>query len=380
MFSRGAFKKSGSFFFFIFLLFPFLIFSAGCLENDASIAVASKKYDTSVMTAINGLIDSQMSAGKIPGAIVGIWEDGYETQLIAKGMADVSAGRAALVTDRFRIASNTKMFTAMALLILADAKKIGLDDKVSKYINDLPHTDMVTIRQLANHTSGYYDYSSDPVFIASASADMLRKWSPRELMDFIKTKPLDFTPGSRYHYSNTNYVMMGLLIETVTGMSWESYITSKIISPLQMTETECPKSYAISGSYLKGYNVDDGLTGEIVVDPSWGWAAGGIISTVSDMKKWLDALAGHSLISSAMFAEHLKRVPDPDSGGTMEYGFGLMMIWSQFIGHTGVIPGYNSAAFISLDGKKAVVVVFNNEEGFYGADTAFKLTKMLFKK
>jgi hypothetical protein len=105
-----------------------------------------------------------------------------------------------------------------------------------------------------------------------------------------------------------------------------------------------------------------------------------MISTVSDMKKWLDALAGHSLISSAMHAEQLKRVPDPDSGGTMEYGFGAMIIWSQFIGHTGVIPGYNSAAFISLDGKKAVVVVFNNEEGFYGANTAFKLAKMLFKK
>ncbi len=357
-----------------------LVFSAGCLETDVSTAVALKKYDAAVLAAINGLIDSQMSAGKIPGAIVGIWEDGYETQLIAKGMADASAGRVALVTDRFRIASNTKMFTAMALLILADAKKIGLDDKVSKYINDLPHTGMITIRQLANHTSGYYDYSNDPAFVATAGADMLRKWSPRELMDFIKTKPLDFTPGSSYHYSNTNYVMMGLVIETVTGMSWESYITSKIISPLLMTETECPSGYAISGSHLKGYNFDNGVTGEIVVDPSWGWAAGGIISTVSDMKKWLDALAGHSLISSAMFAEQLKRVPDPDSGGTMEYGFGVMMIWSQFIGHTGVIPGYNSAAFISLDGQKAVVVVFNNEEGFYGADTAFKLTKMLFKK
>lgn len=357
-----------------------LIFSSGCLEDDTTLSGPLKKYDAAVMAAINDTIDSQMSAGDIPGALVGIWEDGYETQLIAKGLADVASGRAAAVTDRFRIASNTKMFTAMALLILADQKKIGLDDKVSKYIDDLPHTGLVTIRQLANHTSGYYDYSSDPVFVASGSADMLRKWSPRELMEFIKGKPLDFTPGSNYHYSNTNYVMMGLIIETVTGMRWEDYITSKIISPLLMSETECPSGYAISGSHLKGYNVDGGATSEIVVDPSWGWAAGGIISTVTDMKKWLDALAGRSLISPAMQAEQLKRVADPDSGGTMEYGFGAMVIWSQFIGHTGVIPGYNSAAFISLDGKKAVVVVFNNEEGFYGASTAFKLAKMLFKK
>lgn len=357
------------------------LFSSGCLEGDTTLSGPLKRYDAATMAAVNGIIDSQMSAGDIPGAIVGIWEDGYETQLMAKGLADVAAGRAASVYDRFRIASNTKMFTAMALLILADRKKIGLDDRVSKYVDDLPHVDSVTIRQLANHTSGYYDYSSDPVFVRSAASNMLRDWSPRELLSFIKDKPLDFSPGTNYHYSNTNYVMMGLIIEAVTGMSWEDFVTAAILKPLLMTQTECPKGYAISGGHLKGYNVDDkGVTSEIVVNPSWGWAAGGIISSAADMKKWLDALAGHSLISPAMFAEQMKRVQDPESGGTMEYGFGVMCVWGQFIGHTGVIPGYNSAAFISLDGKKAVVTVFNNEEGFHAATAAFKLAKLLFKK
>ncbi len=331
------------------------------------------------MAVVNAIIDSQMAAGEVPGALVGIWQDGYETQFISKGLADIASSRPPAPGDRFRIASNTKMFTAMGLLMLADQKKINLDDKVSKYIGDYPHTALVTIRQLANHSSGYFNYTEDPGFTAAGAANMSRRWAAREMLEYIKDRPLNFTPGTNYSYSNTNYVLMGLIIEAVTALKWEDYIKSKIINPLMLSDTYYPADVSITGSHMKGYNVESGFTAEIILDPSMGWAAGGFVSTLNDMKKWLDALAGHSLISPSMFAEQLKCIPVSDSAGTAEYGFGVLRIWSKFIGHTGVIPGYNSAAFISMDRKQAIVVVFNNEEGNSGSDAAFKIAKFLFQ-
>ncbi len=356
------------------------VISTGCFtENDSDSSLSVKKYDALTMAVVNNIIDSRMAAGKIPGAIVGIWEAGYETQLISKGLADISTGRVASASDRFRIASNSKMFTAMALLILADEKRIGLDDKVSKYINDFPYTDQVSVRQLANHTSGYFNYTEDPAFTAAGASNMLRRWAPREMLEYIKNRPLNFTPGTNYSYSNTNYILMGLIIETVTGQKWEDYITARIINPLMLSETSYPKDASIAGSHLKGYNVEGAATVEIVVDPSMGWAAGGLVSTLNDMKKWLDALAAHTLISPKMFDEQMKCVMDPTSNGSYEYGFGVARVWAKYIGHTGVIPGYNSAAFISRDGKQAIIVVCNNEEGGVATSMAFQIVKYLFK-
>lgn len=357
-----------------------LSLSTGCFtENDSNSGPGVKKYDALTLAAVNNIVDSHMAAGKIPGALIGIWEDGYETQLLTKGLADITSGRPAAAGDRFRIASNSKMFTAMALLILADEKRIGLDDKVSKYINDFPYTDQVSVRQLANHTSGYFNYTEDPAFTAAGAANMLRRWAPREMLEYIKNRPLNFTPGTNYSYSNTNYILMGLIIETVTGQKWEDYITAKIIRPLMLSETSYPADASIPGSSLKGYNVEGAATVEIIVDPSMGWAAGGLVSSLNDMKKWLDALAAHTLISPKMFDEQMKCVTDPTSNGSYEYGFGVSRVWAKYIGHTGVIPGYNSAAYISRDGKKAIVVVCNNEEGSVATTIAFQIVKYLFK-
>ena len=354
--------------------------STGCsLNGGAGDFISAKKYDDATTAGVNDIIDRQMKDGGIPGALVGVWEEGYETLLIAKGLADVAVARPAQTADRFRIASNTKMFTAMALLMLADEKKITLDDKVSLYLPEIPHAGLVTIRQLANHTSGYYDYTEEPAFIAACTAaNLLRSWKPAEMIAFINSRPLRFTPGTQYKYSNTNYTLMGMIIEKVGGTSWENFITQKIITPLALKDTSCPAGPYIPGNHLKGYNLENSTPVEIVVDPSFGWAAGGMISTLDDMKKWLDSLAAGSLISPKMYAEQRSAlVTDPESTG-LQYGFGLMVIRTRFIGHTGVIPGYNSGAFISSDGKKAVIVVFNDEEGFYGASTAFKIINFLF--
>lgn len=373
------FRVSSKCLFALFSAAVFLTLSTGCFLNDGTdYAYNIKKYDAATLGEINAIIDSQMAAGSIPGAVIGIWQEGYETQFIAKGLADVAAVRAARVTDRFRIASNTKMFTGMALLILAGEKNISLDDKLSKYLTDVPHSDRVTIRQLATHSSGYPDYTFDKAFIAACAANPLRSWKPREMLEYIRNAPLEFEPGAGCHYSNTGYLLMGMLIEQLSGVSWEDYVTRRLIDPLGLSETLCPKDSSIPGSHLKGYNIENSLPVEIVVDPSFGWSAGAMISTVSDMKKWLDALASGSLLSPKMFAEQRKVwVTDPNSTG-LQYGFGLMLVRSRFVGHTGVIPGYNSAAFISLDGKKAVIAVFNDEDGFLGADTAFKIMKYLF--
>ena len=361
----------------IFLAVSGLSFAAGCLEDDGGLSAPLKKYDQSSIAAAENIIAGHMNAGRIPGALVGIWQEGYETQIISMGFADIATGRAPSSADCFRIASNTKMFTAMAVLMMADAKKISLDDRVSKYVPDFPQTGRVSVRQLLNHTSGYVNYTDDPVWQAAAGGDLMRKWTPRELLEYVKDQPLAFNPGERHMYSNTGYLLLGLIIEKVSGIKWEYYVTEKILRPLMMNGTSCPENASIPGSYLKGYNFTDGATAEIAVDPSMAGSSGSMISNIFDMKKWLDAVAAGALISPEMSAEQKTWLPLAPAG--YRYGLGLMLVGTDYIGHGGGISGYNSGALISTNGKRAVITVFNNEESMLAVQAAYDVAKYLFR-
>jgi len=349
-----------------------LIFTSGCLfKDDNETGTAARKYDASARAAIDNIIDYGMQKYSIKGALVAVWDEGYETLLISKGKSDIASDTNVSITDSFRIASNTKMFTAMALLMLADQKKIDLDDKVSKYLPDVPHADSITIRQLANHTSGYHNFNDVASFGMAVMVNPIKKWTPMELINIVKDLPLDFTPGEKFSYSNTGYVILGLIVEKASSMSWENFITEKILRPLMMNQTYCATDPSMAGGHMNGYTVDGTSAVELAVDPSVAWSAGSIVSTISDMKKWLDALRQGTLISSAMQAEQRKWI-------AMEmghYGFGVAMIMSKFIGHTGGFAGFNSFMFESLDGKKCLMVVHNVETG--ASETANNLYKYL---
>ena len=352
-----SFKNAKTNLFMLRLLLFALVFAAsGCFTDDTAVC-GVKKYDAAVLAEINRFVDDGMQKGSIPGALVAVWNDGYETLLIARGKANVATGRDVKITDAFRAASNTKMFTATAVLMLADQNKLALDDKLSKYLPEIPHASEVSIRQIANHSAGYHNFNEVSAFDQTITATPLKKWTPQELIDLVKDMPLDFTPGEKHSYSNTGYIILGMLIEKVSAMKWENFITEKIFKPLEMNSSFCSIDTNIAYEHMCGYTVEGTTPVETLVDPSGAWAAGSIVSTISDMKKWLDSLQRGTLLSSEMTAEQRKWIP----AGSGSYGFGVVLAETHFIGHTGGFAGFNSMMFISLDAKKCIMVVHNVE-------------------
>ncbi len=343
-------------------LFLLSVLAQGC-SGEGAPAAPQKKYSAATVAGLEKIVESGIEQFGNPGALLCVWDEGYETLIISKGKADIASGRASKIADGFRIGSNTKVFTAMAVLMLADQKKISLDEKLSKYMPDMPHASEVTVRQIGNHTAGYFNCTDDEAFGAAANADLTKRWKPEEIISYIKNRPLDFTPGSKYNYSNTGYIILGMLVERISAMTWENFLSEKIFKPLGLNDTYSPENSSLKGECMKGYVTLGTNPVEIAIDPSFAWAAGSIVSTVPDMKKWLEAVRTGALLSPAMAAEQRKWVdmgPDPFF---KKYGFGLMQGGAQFLGHGGSIAGFNSFAFISADGRKCVILVHNLAAG-----------------
>jgi CubicO group peptidase (beta-lactamase class C family) len=159
------------------------------------------------------------------------------------------------VEDHFRIGSITKTFTATLLLILADEKKLGLDDPVSKYVAWVPNGDRITLRMLADMTAGLHSYTQDDAWVKVAFSNFGRVWTPRELVDVGLRSPPDFPPGQGWHYSNTNYVLLGMILEQVTGKKIQDSFAEKMFKPLKLTQTSWPVGAALPKPYAHGTTV-----------------------------------------------------------------------------------------------------------------------------
>jgi D-alanyl-D-alanine carboxypeptidase len=180
--------------------------------------------------ALDKVIPAAMQRASIPGAIVGIWQDGREPYVRAFGVRDTATGQPMAIDLYMRIGSNSKAFTVTALLMLADQGKLGLDDPIDRYVEGVPNGNQITLRQLAQMRSGLYDYADDtnPQMPQQPS----RQWTPRELLAVAFSHPPLFPPGSKFDYCNTNTVVLGLVVEKVSGQSLASFVEQNIIKPL----------------------------------------------------------------------------------------------------------------------------------------------------
>jgi len=314
-------------------------------------------------TAIEKALDRSFGATKAPGVVVGIWVPGEGSYVGTRGVADLDTRQPMRSDDSFRVGSITKTFTATALLILADAKKLGLDDRVSKYTPWVPNGDHITLRMLANMTSGLHSYTEVDSWVDTAFADIGRVWTPRQLVDVGIGQPPDFPPGKGWHYSNTNYVLLGMLLEQVTGKKIAQVFADKIFRPLALTHTVWPTSSAMPAPYAHGITVqtlDHKQADATNRNPSWAFTAGALISTLADLRTWVVSYTTGSLISPAMQKERLTWVTMPPMTPEHAYGIGIA-INHGWLGHTGELPGYNCAAHY-LPSKKAVIVVMVNTD------------------
>jgi len=320
--------------------------------------------------------DAVVAAGS-PGALV-LVDDGSSRHEAASGFA-VLEGRVPLhARDRFRVGSITKMFVAVDVLQLVDEHRLRLSDTVERWLPGLvPGGGRITVRELLGHMSGLADYAGDAAFVRRTVAQPRRRWTPRELVRGALAGGPVARPGERFAYASTNYVLLGLVVERATGTSLERQLRRRIFTPLGLRDTSFAPWPRLRGRYAHGYapSEHDGIVGSLAtardrstVTASWAWAAGAIVSTASDLSRFLGAVLQGGLLPPRLL-ERMRPAP-----GT-RYGLGLAAFRTPCgtaIGHTGALLGIVSAAWSSPDGRRRVVAMSNSDPLSPSAETAFR--------
>jgi D-alanyl-D-alanine carboxypeptidase len=304
----------------------------------------------------------------VPGATVGIWtKKGEWTK--ALGLANVAAPRPVKLRDHFAIRSVTKSFVVTVVLqLIADGNgSIGLDDPIGNYLPGVPNGNRITLRELANMTSGLFDYTADPEFRQAFGSDPTRTWTTDELLAFAfngaSHEPVNFAPGARYQYSNTNTLVLGKLIEALSGEAFEDVLQEKVLLPLELNDTKYLHGIRLPRPFASGYQgeTDAGVPEEAVVSFSALGFAGAMVSTVGDLGNWGPALAEGFLLPTDLqqqrFQTHATAV-DPNSPVYDAYGLGMGQV-AGWWGHTGTGAGYEAAVFHQIESNQTFVILLN---------------------
>ncbi|WP_407289190.1 serine hydrolase domain-containing protein [Streptomyces sp. BP-8] len=317
-------------------------------------------------------LDRLVHKDRYPAALAAtVGRDG-RTHHFTAGVAEVRTGAKVPVDGQVRVGSNTKAFTATVVLQLVGEGRVALDAPIERY---LPHLvrgkgidgRRITVRQLLQHTSGlpnYTDFISDPT-----GKERHTYVQPRTLLDVALAHKALFAPGTRWSYSNTNYLLAGLLIEKVTGRPLADQITHRVIDRIGLRHTYFPGvgDERIREAHPQGYFASKPgapLENITELDPSWGWAAGQLISTPSELNRFFTALLGGELLKPAQLAQMRTTVEVPESAGLgpgVRYGLGVtstrLSCGGPAWGHGGDIPGYSTRTGATGDGRAITVAV-----------------------
>lgn len=279
------------------------------------------------------------------------------------GMADIEHGIRMSPKHVFRIGSITKQFTATAIMMLAEEGKLKVTDPITKYLKDYPtHGYTITIEHLLNHTSGIRSYTSMPEFLEE---ELRTDMTVEELVDYFKKEPMDFPPGQKYLYNNSGYILLGAIIEKVSGKSYQDFIHEKIFKPQGMKNSYYGSHLTIIPNRTAGYEkTKKGFTNCPFLSMKLPYAAGSLLSTVDDLYTWNRALFAGKVISRDSFKRMITPTKLKD-GKMQNYGYGLGI--SKFfgyrsIGHGGGINGFVTYA-MQIPEKKVFVAVFSNCPG-----------------
>ena len=328
------------------------------------------------------LIAQNLKDNAIPGAVVLIEKGGQGRWLQTFGTATVGTDLPLRPSDSFRIGSITKTMTATVILQLVQEGRLKLDDPVARYYPDVPNGDTITVAQLLRMRSGLADYMDAPAFVQQPQ----KAWPPEELLALSFAKPVTFTAGARFEYSNTNYVLLGLIIEKLTGTPVVEAFQHRIFEPLGLAHTSFPAraDNTFADPHAHGYmfqtdgtdidNIEltpeqqtDALAGTLKpVDvtewnPSPAWTAGAVISTAQDLATYTKALVAGGLLDAKTQQLRLDSIQpvDPSKSDGTGYGLGLAQIRPHLIGHTGKIAGYDAVTGYDPNTDLLVVILTN---------------------
>jgi D-alanyl-D-alanine carboxypeptidase len=333
--------------------------------SDRMTPVAGPRLAAPDDAGLREVLRTAMTQGA-PGAMARIDDQGTVHQL-AEGVADRATGRALSTKDRFRVGSVSKSFSAVVLLQLVDEGKLDLDTSVNTYLPGLLPDDRITVRHVLSHRSGLYDYTDDMFAQTVPGFESVRNkvFTYQQLVDLSLKKPLNNAPGAAYSYSNTNFVVAGMLIEKLTGHSVRTEYQNRIFKPLNLADTFYvhPKT-VIPGRHANGYLTPD-EAGAPLVDSteqtvSWAQSAGAIISTTHDLDTFFSSLMRGKLMSAAQLTQMQQWVT---VNSTQGYGLGLrrrdLSCGVSVYGHTGTVQGFYTYAFTSKDGKRSITALAN---------------------
>ncbi|MGP4022494.1 serine hydrolase domain-containing protein [Actinomadura sp. 3N407] len=343
-----------------------LSLAAAAAVTGGTVTAAEAGTRTDLQRSLDGIV----SAGAVGVQAEAIGK--HRTWRGTSGTARLKGGRPVPRQGLFRIGSTTKTFTATVVMQLVAENKVGLDDPVERYLPALvPNGENITVRQLLNHTSGIREYLEDSEEFPLEGQDFLDRmrftdYAPRTLAQIGVSLPPLFPPGTGSRYSNTNYVLAGLIIEKVTGRSYAEEVRRRIIRPLGLDDTSLPGTRtSIPGPHAHGYIqvTEDGTTRPVDItrlNASWAWAAGEMISTTGDLNRFFAALLGGRLLPPAQLKAMKTTVPFTLPDGSAD-GLGLLKlplpcgvsVW----GKDGGLHGYMTQSMHSEDGRHITISV-----------------------
>ncbi|MFY9718940.1 MAG: serine hydrolase domain-containing protein [Candidatus Cybelea sp.] len=359
-----------------------LVFSTGTTPVSAAGSSGLKPID---QAALQTMVDTTAKQLLIPGAVV-LLRTPQGDFTVSYGTTRLGTASLPRADTHFRIASNTKTMTAAIILQLAQEGKLSLGDPVSKYVPRVPNGDNITIAELLEMRSGLYNTTDAPEVAAIMDHDMSKVWTSDETLAIAFAHPPNFPPGTAYEYSNTNYTLLGIIIEKLGGVPLGQAMQDRLFGPLGMKNTALPASTvsAIPEPYSHGYlygSSSEALVGTPPYTPavqaaaragtllpndftglnhSFVAAAGGVISTADDLAIWIPALVGGRVLNAAYQQRWLAslRPVDPSKPDGLQYGYGIIQLrWgpNAMYYHGGETPGFNS--FMGYDPVNHVTLV-----------------------
>ena len=338
--------------------------------------------------ALQAIVDQTADELLIPGSLVMLRTPQGEF-VAASGTTKLGENNLPAADTHFRIASITKTMTSAATLLLAQEGKLSLDDPVTKYVPGVPNGDNISIAQLLEMRSGLYSFTDSPALTTSLDNDPTRVWKPQQLLDIAFAQPPNFAPGADYEYSNTNYVLLGLIVEKLNGKPIATVFEERFFKPLGMKDTLFPAAtdnaipepfthgYLYGGSSTMMYGTPpytpamaaEARAGKLQpkdytdVNLSFSFAAGAVISTAADLATWIKALSGGKVFNAEyqrIWQDSAKIINPANSYNW--YGYGIAQLrWGKHVVdlHGGQTPGYNSEALHDPDADMTLVIWSN---------------------
>lgn len=347
-----------------------------------STSTANAQADVSpeLRDKIDRLATDTLTRSGVPSASIAVVRDGKIVYLKAYGSARLEPSTPATTSMRYSIGSISKQFTAVAMLLLQEQGKLSLDDKVGKFIPDLTRANEVTIRQLLSHTSGYQDYWPQDYVMPM----MLQPVNAAKILDMWARKPLDFEPGTKWQYSNTNYVIAGVIIEKVSGEPLLQFLKEKVFSPLGMTSVTNTDQKKLGDSDPTGYMRY--ALGPLRAAPKegagWLFAAGELAMTAEDLAKWNISIMDRKLLRPASYRE-LEREVQLNNGFGTRYGLGVSLAMEaghRAVSHGGEVSGFVSESVVFPDERASVVALTNQDASSAADDIAHGIVPLLFEQ